>query len=195
MKKGKKKVTAAAAAGVAAVGAAVINRNDEQLGVAEPMEGGESVDALVDGGELPEITVTGDSPIADGGVLPELDVYGHAVAGTVDVVQDTEVDVAQSDDITVEPISDVAANADVQVAAEIDMADITEVASVQVPEEEFLDEFDDSEDVLSQMDMKKSDGSVIDEFIDKAEEFLGVSDEPDMPDFNNAANVNEFTNM
>lgn len=194
----KKKVAGAAAAaaatGAAAVGAAVLGRGGDAVAAAEPVEDGE---ILADGGELPEITVTGDAPIADGGELPEVSVTGEAQ--TEPAISQAEPVVAQAEPM--EPAAETTpeAVADAEVIAEepteFDTADVAQAEPVEI--EEFHDEFDDSDDLMAQAAPKDSESGVIDEFIDKAEEFLGLSGgtEPDMPDFDNAANVNEFTGM
>ena len=184
----KKKVTGAAvAAGAATVGAAFINSKGEQVAMVDPIE---PQDVLIEGEELPEIVVTGNAPMADGGELPEVTIAGTA-AVTAQI---------PTDDATVAPAAEMAEVATDNVPqmegdGEFDTAEDMQVDDV--PEEEYHDEFDDSDELLAQTETKESDGSLIEEFIDKAEGFLSIggNTETEMPDFDNAANVNEFTGM
>lgn len=182
----KKKVAGAAvAAGAAAVGSAFINNEEHRVEVTEPVE---PQDILADGGELPEVVITGNAPIADGGELPGVTITGTStVTAELQTAEITEEAVAEIKDDEIPAVEEYE---EFEPAAE-------NILTETVIEEEFHDEFDETEELMAQTGSKESDGNIIKEFIDKAEGFLGVGDntETEMPDFDNAANVNEFTGM
>lgn len=204
----KKKVAGAAAAASAVAGAAVVGAAVKANEVAEAqlVDVSEPQDILADGGELPEVTVSGEAPVADGGELPNVEVTGHAhdtaaqgeTAQVVEAVVPEDVDIAQAEH-PVEPV--MVESSDDVVAAVIASDDEEGVAAVVMPEEaqeelqEFLDEFDEDEaDGLAMAEGSDGTGGIIDEIIDKARETLGFSDaqEPELPDFDNNADVGAF---
>lgn len=181
----KKKITGAATAASAVTGATVIGTamKDNDLDVAQPMEVSEPQDILADGGELPEVLVSGTAPTADGGILPDVEITGH----------NPVEDVAQPATAHVEPSDGI-------VADDVIATDEEEVVAAILPEEtqeeefDYSEEFDEDESESLAMAEGNSGGNILEEIMDKAKETLGFSDthEPDMPDFDNNADVGAF---
>lgn len=198
MKKDKKKVgNAAAAAATAIAGAAAVtmsatggdkdNYNEESASnepdVAEPQE------LLVDGGTLPEVEVTGTSPVLDGGVLADVVVNGHAAVETAAVAGPivTDTDMASAEALPVaEPEPVVSAPVE-------DVAMASPVAEV-VAEPDFGEEFDDEDDDLAIAEAVP--GTMAEQLLHKAEEKLSDlftgGEHTDEQDFQNMADASEF---
>ena len=185
----KKKIAGAATAASAVTGATVIGTamKDNDLDVAQPMEVSEPQDILADGGELPEVLVSGTAPTADGGILPDVEITGH---NPVEISQDH---IAQPATAHIEPSDDIVADG-------VIATDEEEVVAAILPEEtqeeefDYSEEFDEDESESLAMAEGNSGNNILEEIMDKAKETLGFSDthEPDMPDFDNNADVGAF---
>lgn len=200
MKKDKKKVNSAAAAAATVIaGAAAVtmgttgvendSNNEAEDSVSNEPDVAEPQDLMVDGGTLPEVEITGETPMVDGGVLADVVVSGHAAEPSPAVEPEENV----ADVASAEPVAPVEVASEVIAQQTEDIAAATPVAEV-VAEPDFGEEFDEDEGVLAAAET--SPGTIAAELLHKAEEkisdmFVGGS-HTDEQDFHNTADVSDF---
>lgn len=206
----KKKVAGAAAAGVvaagaAAVGAAVIRGSQQEEPVAEPLDIAEPEELMADGGELPDIVITGNATEP---------LEAEPVESMSEEITDVEpsLDEFDSEEVASEPEMPEATIAEASVAETIVREDEEEVFEADVesdvvsaepgtvtePVEEeplFADDIDEEQgsgfDPL--MAQKSEDEGLLGELANKAEEIMDNlmgNDEPE--DYMSNADVTGF---